>query len=238
MSFLFPDWPAPSCIRAAVTLRSGGKSEGPYTSFNLAAHVGDDPEAVALNRQLLKERLNLPQEPLWLNQAHGSKVICAGTAFSFPPVADASFTSSPNLVCAVLTADCLPILLTDGHTVAAVHAGWRGILAGVIEQALAVPPWRKPPIAWLGPAVGPQAFEVGEEIKTAFLAKDPALALAFRPQGERYLADIYLLARTILHRYQVKSYGGGFCTFSDPERFFSYRRDGVCGRMASLIWRS
>jgi YfiH family protein len=236
MSFLVPDWPAPSYIRAAVTLRTGGKSQGPYASFNLAAHVGDDPQAVALNRQILKERLNLPQEPVWLKQVHGSRVILADTAPPLP-AADGSFTASPNVVCAVLTADCLPILLTDGYTVAAVHAGWRGILAGVIEQALAVPKWRTPPIAWLGPAIGPQAFEVGEEVKAAFLAKDPALALAFRRQGERYLADIYHLARTILHRYQVQPYGGGFCTYRDPARFFSYRRDGVCGRMASLIWR-
>lgn len=244
MNLILPDWPAPSTIRAAVTLRTGGVSQGPYASWNLAAHVGDDPCAVACNRQILKQRLALPSEPVWLAQVHGNRIIQAGQrASSQPcspdtPTADASFTSQPDTVCAVLTADCLPILLTDGHTVAAVHAGWRGMLAGIIDNALDLPPWWKPPLAWLGPAIGPQAFEVGPEVKAAFVARHPDFAAAFHPHGDRYLADIYQLARLILTSHGVRSiHGGQFCTYSDQKRFFSYRRDGVCGRMASLIWR-
>ncbi len=239
MTVILPDWPAPRTVQAAVTLRTGGVSKGPYASWNLAAHVGDDPNTVALNRQILRERLDLPSEPVWLKQVHGNRVICASQDAVHPLTADASFTSQPNVVCAVLTADCLPILLTDGHTVAAVHAGWRGMLAGIIANALDLPPWRGPPLAWLGPAIGPQAFEVGPEVKSAFLARCPSFAAAFQPRSDRHLADIYHLARLILSAHGVQSiYGGQFCTYSDPKRFFSYRRDGVCGRMATLIWRS
>ncbi len=239
MDLIVPDWPAPSPVRTAVTLRTGGVSKGPYASWNLAAHVGDDPNAVARNRQILRERLDLPLEPVWLEQVHGNRVIHASQDAVHPPPADASFTCRPKVVCAVLTADCLPILLTDGHTIAAVHAGWRGMLAGIIANALDLPPWRGPPLAWLGPAIGPQAFEVGPEVKAAFLARWPGFAAAFHPCGDRYRADIYHLARLILNAYGVRSIcGGQFCTYSDPKRFFSYRRDGVCGRMATLIWRS
>ncbi|MCX8049479.1 MAG: peptidoglycan editing factor PgeF [Methylohalobius sp.] len=238
MNFIFPDWPAPEGVRAAVTLRTGGVSRGPYASWNLAAHVGDDPEAVASNRKLLTRRLNLPYEPIWLKQVHGNQIVAVGTRYVNPPEADACFASSSKTVCAVLTADCLPILLTDGHTVAAIHAGWRGMLAGVIEQALTVPPWRKLPMAWLGPAIGPQAFAVGPEVQGAFRARCPDFASAFYKHGERYLADLYHLAKLILKAHRVRAiYGGNFCTYSEPQRFFSYRRDGVCGRMATLIWR-
>lgn len=239
MSLIFPDWPAPKIVRAAVTLRTGGVSRGPYASWNLATHVGDDTDAVACNRQILRQRLDLPSEPVWLKQVHGNRVIRADAPHPCPPHADGSFTSSPNVVCSVLTADCLPILLTDGNTVAAIHAGWRGLLAGIIAQALTVPSWQNPPMAWLGPAIGPEAFEVGAEVRTAYLALDPQLAAAFYPHGERYLADIYQLARILLKQHGVSAiYGGGFCTCRDRDRFFSHRRDGVCGRMATLIWRS
>lgn len=238
MNVIFPDWPAPQGVKAAVTLRFGGVSQDPYASWNLATHVGDDPQAVALNRKILQEQLKLPSEPLWLKQTHGDRVVAADACYAVPPVADASFASSPNTVCAVLTADCLPILLTDGHTVAAVHAGWRGILAGIIEQALSVPSWQRRPMAWLGPAIGPDAFEVGPEIRDAFLARCPDFAAAFYAHGKRYLADLYGLAKLILKAHGVDAiYGGDFCTYREPQRFFSYRRDGVCGRMASLIWR-
>ncbi|GAB6067126.1 peptidoglycan editing factor PgeF [Methylothermus subterraneus] len=238
MNLIFPDWPAPSRVKAAVTLRTGGVSQGPFSSWNLAAHVGDDPEAVARNRQILRERLDLPAEPIWLAQRHGNRVVAADAAHSGPPPADASFTASPNVVCAVLTADCLPILLTDGHTVAAVHAGWRGILAGIIEQAIALPAWRRTPIAWLGPAIGPEVFEVGQAVRDAFVNKNPSLKSAFCPRADRYVADLYALAKRLLNQGGVRAiYGGGFCTYRDA-RFFSYRRDGACGRMASLIWRS
>lgn len=237
MNLIVPDWPAPCTVRAAVTLRTGGVSKGPYASWNLAAHVGDDPKAVARNRQILQERSDLPAEPVWLGQVHGNRIIDAAQYAVHPLTADASFTSQPGVVCAVLTADCLPILLTDGHTVAAVHAGWRGILAGIIDNALDLPPWRKPPLAWLGPAIGPRAFEVGPEVKDAFLARCPDFAAAFQTRGDRHLADIYHLARLILGSHGVRSiHGGQFCTYSDQDRFFSYRRNGVCGRMATLIW--
>ncbi len=245
MDWLLPDWPAPPHIHAATTLRTGGVSRGPYRSWNLATHVGDDPEAVAANRTLLKQRLELPGEPHWLNQTHGSRTIeirprkeAGGCDADLPPVADASFTCFPEAVCVVLTADCLPILLTDGHTVAAVHGGWRGLLSGILDNALISPPWRKPPLAWLGPAIGPRAFEVGAEVKEAFTARNPVFAKAFHPSGDRFLADLYHLAGIILRRHGVTAiHGGGFCTHNDAGRFFSYRRDGVCGRMATLIWR-
>ncbi|MBN2699909.1 MAG: peptidoglycan editing factor PgeF [Methylothermaceae bacterium] len=273
MNFIAADWPAPDSIRAAVTLRTGGVSRGPYTAWNLAAHVGDAPDCVARNRQILREQLALPSEPVWLRQVHGNRIIrvdreegdkagdvciplspnggegtVGGKLTASPerlspdtlsPAADAVFTSRPNIVLAVLTADCLPILLTDGITCAAVHAGWRGLLAGIVDNALTVPPWRHPPMAWLGPAIGPEAFEVGAEVKDAFLNRRPDFAAAFRPTGEKYLADLYLLARLILQSHGVEAiYGGHFCTHGDRQRFYSHRRDGVCGRMASLIWRA
>ncbi len=238
MTWLVPDWPAPARIGAAVTLRDGGVSTGPYASWNLAAHVGDDPAAVAENRRRLRQRLELPAEPVWLNQVHGDRIVEIGPDRRSTPTADASFTRRPGVVCAVLTADCLPVLLTDGRTVAAVHAGWRGLAAGILDRALTLVPWRRPPLAWLGPAIGPDAFEVGPEVRAAFLTRDPTLACAFRPRRSRWLADLYHIARRILQTCGVTEiFGGTFCTYSDPKRFFSYRRDGVCGRQAALIWR-
>lgn len=239
MPCLAPDWPAPAGIHAVVTLRHGGVSQGPYASWNLAAHVGDDPAAVSRNRKLLYKRLHLPAEPVWLHQVHGNQVRRVDSVDSVLHEADASFTSQADVVCAVLTADCLPVLLTDGETVAAVHAGWRGILAGIIENAINLPPWKQSPLVWLGPAIGSEAFEVGGEVQKAFLDRSGDFAPAFQQSGQRFYADIYLLAKIVLNRLGVDTvFGGDFCTYSHPEDFFSYRRDGICGRMATLIWRS
>lgn len=235
---LCPDWPAPANVRAVQTLRSGGCSPLPWDSFNLGDHVGDDPGRVAANRATL--RALLPAEPLWLTQVHGISVVDAGAA-SPAREADAAFARQPGKVCAVMTADCLPVLFCDraGTIVAAAHAGWRGLASGVLEatvRAMAVRPGEL--LAWLGPAIGPQAFEVGDEVRAAFLAHDPEAARAFVPHGVgKCLADIYLLARQRLQAAGVGSISGGdYCTVSDTDRFFSYRRDGVTGRQASLIW--
>lgn len=240
LSFLTPDWPAPPNVRAAITTRGGGVSRGAYASFNLADHVGDDPGAVAHNRELLRDRLGLPAEPHWLRQVHGCEV---ATAESSPAgcAADAVCARSPGRVCAVLTADCLPLLLCDrqGERVCAVHAGWRGLAAGVIERGVASL-GRDPAelLAWLGPAIGPRAFEVGEEVRQTFLEQDARAANAFLDhRAGHWLADIYTLARLRLTQLGVGYVGGGdYCTVSDAERFYSYRRDGATGRMASLIW--
>jgi YfiH family protein len=240
--FIQPDWPAPANVRALVTTRHGGVSTGPYASLNLGDHVGDDPAAVAANRRLL--RAQLPTEPVWLQQVHGTRCIAAATAEPGCE-ADAVFSRSPGVVCAVLTADCLPILLcdTDGTVVAAAHAGWRGLAAGVIEATVAtmgVPNERL--MAWLGPAIGPRHFEVGGEVRETFIAHDPQAVLAFvaRPNG-KWLCNIYQLAAQRLSALGVcRSVGNAasadFCTVRDAQQFFSYRRDGVTGRMASLIW--
>jgi hypothetical protein len=238
--FILPDWPAPANVRAAVTTRIGGVSHAPYDSFNLATHVGDDPAAVRANRASLRSALALPSEPLWLKQVHGITVVDAAQG-GVEPEADGAYATQPGAVCVVLTADCLPVLLCNraGTKVAALHAGWRGLAGGVIEagvRALGVPGSEL--LAWLGPAIGPQAFEVGPEVRAAFVQQDAQAAQAFRAAREgKYLADIYLLARQRLQRLGVAAvYGGGFCTVTDSTRFFSYRRDGACGRMAALIW--
>ncbi len=240
MQNLTAGWPAPARVRTLVTTRDGGVSLAPYASLNLGQHVGDDPAAVAENRARL--RACLPAEPFWLNQVHGIGVqeACAD-APDVPPDADAGFTRQPGVVCAVMTADCLPVLLTDrsGSVVAAAHAGWRGLCNGIIEATIArmaVP--ANDILAWLGPAIGPDAFEVGPEVRTAFMAHDPTAASAFAaiPDG-KYLADIYLLARQRLNACGVTDvHGGDACTVTERERYFSYRRDGRTGRMASLIW--
>ncbi|MFD2113134.1 peptidoglycan editing factor PgeF [Thiorhodococcus fuscus] len=242
MNPILPDWPAPANVRAVSTTRVGGLSCGPYASLNLADHVGDDPGAVERNRRLLVQSLDLPGEPCWLNQVHGCRVVGADAVASD---ADASVATEPGAVCAVMTADCLPLLICDdrGTRVAAVHAGWRGLAGGVIESAvdaMGVAPERL--LVWLGPAIGPDVFEVGPEVREAFVAGSPAAVDAFRTsaggsEGEHWLADLFTLARYRLARCGVRRvFGGGDCTFSQPERFFSYRRDGVTGRMASLIW--
>jgi YfiH family protein len=239
---IVPDWAAPPTVRGCTTTRLGGVSTGPFTSLNLAAHVGDDADAVAANRGRLCEALALPAEPLWLSQVHGCEAVRVDTAAAGgPPVADAAVARRPGAVCAVLTADCLPVLLCDraGTCCAAVHAGWRGLHRGVIEAALGrlgVPGAET--LAWLGPAIGPTRFEVGPEVRGAFLAQDPGAAVAFRAGvGDRWLADLYALARRRLTAAGVtRVSGGGLCTAGDAARFFSYRRDGRTGRMATLVW--
>ena len=235
---ILPDWPAPANVKSLQTTRVGGVSIASYDSLNLGGHVGDDALKVAANRQLLSPYV--PSEPLWLNQVHGTVVVNAAIT-SCQPDADASFTRAPNVVCATMTADCLPVLLCDeaGTVVAAVHAGWRGLCDGVIEAAVAA--MQTPPkslMAWLGPAIGPNAFEVGIEVRAAFMLHNNDAELAFRPAADsKWLGDIYLLAKQRLHKLGVtRIYGGGLCTYTDQARFFSFRRDGATGRMASLIW--
>lgn len=241
INFIQPQWPAPANVKALQTTRMGGVSAASFTSLNFGAHVGDDPIAVAANRQLLS--LYLPSEPVWVNQVHGVEVIDAAVS-SCLQNADASFTTKPNVVCVTMTADCLPVLLCDkkGNVVAAVHAGWRGLCDGVIEAAVAkmqVP--ASEILVWLGPAIGPKAFEVGDEVREQFIEKDCQAALAFKPHGDKWLCNIYLIARQRLNAFGVTEiYGASmnedFCTYTDDERFFSFRRDNVTGRMASMIW--
>jgi YfiH family protein len=236
-----PDWPAPPHVRVLSTLRGGGVSEGSYASLNLAGHVGDRAEAVAANRLLLREAARLPAEPLWLEQVHGTTVTAHEGAVVSPPRADAAVVFEPGCVCAVMTADCLPVVFTDraGTRIGVAHAGWRGLVGGVLEAtivALEVP--TADLHAWLGPAIGPAAFEVGPEVREAYLAKIGGSASCFTSNDRgRYLADIYGLARLVLDAAGVESvHGGGWCTHGDPQRFFSFRRDGVTGRMATLAW--
>lgn len=237
---LIPDWPAPANVRALQTTRKGGGSVSPYASFNLGSHVGDNPLTVARNRMLLSALC--PSEPVWLNQVHGTTVADVGHAGCLPE-ADACVTTHKGAVCVVMTADCLPILLCDenGSVVGAAHAGWRGLCDGVIEatvQAMSMPP--KTLMAWLGPAIGPARFEVGDEVRAAFVTRQPQAAAAFVPAVDgKWLADLYQLARLRLQALGInRIYGGKLCTYSDPERFYSYRRDGVTGRMGTFIWLS
>lgn len=236
--FIIPDWPAPSRVKALTTTRYGGHGHGAYASFNLATHVGDDPLAVAANRQLLRN--HLPVAPCWLTQVHGTRCIDADV-IAQDVTADACVSRNPARACAVLTADCLPLLLCDeaGSVVAAVHAGWRGLAAGVIETAvaaMAVAPSSL--LAWLGPAIGPAAFEVGADVRDVFLGQDSAASGAFVPHGPKtWLCDLYALAaRRLAFSGVERISGGGFCTHAEPERFFSHRRDGVSGRMATVVW--
>lgn len=239
ISTIIPEWPAPANVRALTTTRQGGVSLPPYATLNLGDHVGDAPAAVAENRRRLRELLKLPTEPRWLSQVHGTRC-CDASLVQGPLEADAQFTDRPEVACAVLTADCLPLLLCDaaGSHVAAVHAGWRGLLNGVIENSISTMAADGEVMAWLGPAIGPAAFEVGEEVRNAFLGHNSNASEAFQPTvAGKWLADIYLLARQRLAACGVTHvYGGDLCTFSDPERFYSYRRDGQTGRIASLIW--
>ena len=234
------DWPAPAHVRAGVTTRLGGVSGGPYTSLNLATHVGDEPVAVAENRTRLRQTLQLPAEPVWLNQVHGTQV-CLDAAVG--ATADASISRQPGDVCVVLTADCLPVLLCNraGTVVAAAHAGWRGLAAGVVAETLEhMGEAPENLLAWLGPAIGPQAFEVGDDVRSAFLALRPDYAQAFVAHDPgKWLMDIYAAARLQLAGFGVTQvFGGGLCTYADDSRFYSYRRQHHTGRMASLIWIS
>ena len=255
VDMITPDWTTPANVRALLTTRVGGYSLPPYDSFNLGAHVGDTPAAVARNRAVLSGRL--PAEPIWLSQVHGVDVadaaeLATDAAGKPVPVADAIVARAPGRVCVVMTADCLPVLLcdVDGTVVGAAHAGWRGLADGVLEATIArmgVAPGRLR--AWLGPAIGPDHFEVGEEVRAAFVRADPLAALAFRPTaGEcmgtggaamagKWWADLFILARQRLLRAGVTHIeGGGVCTYTDDRRFYSYRRDGRTGRFASMVW--
>ena len=239
--WIIPDWPAPAHVRAVSTTRAGGVSLPPYDSLNLGDHVDDDLAAVQENRQRLLEKLSLPAEPFWLKQIHGIHV-SRQSVDNVCPEADASVTFSRGEPCVIMTADCLPVLFCDraGTRVGAAHAGWRGLCNGVLEETvrqLECDPADL--LAWLGPAIGPQAFEVGDEVRAAFMAYDPQAALAFQAAGQpgKWLADIFMLARQRLQAAGLQAvYGGGVCTYSDSQRFFSYRRDGRTGRLASLIW--
>ncbi|MGH8299240.1 MAG: peptidoglycan editing factor PgeF [Steroidobacteraceae bacterium] len=250
---LFPRWPAPAGIRAAFTLRTGdGVSQSPFDTCNIAAHVGDDSGAVAENRARLRASLNLPAEPGWLEQVHGSRVVDLdrdGPAPADSPIAadtaDAAVTRTAGRVCAIQVADCMPVLFAaaDGSAVGAAHAGWRGLAGGVLEatvRAMETPPAEL--LAWLGPAIGQAHFEVGEEVRTAFVAADAGAAAAFATNERgRWQCDLYALARRKLAALGIFGpcvFGGSWCTHADPGRFFSYRRDGRCGRMAALIWRA
>jgi polyphenol oxidase len=242
-AWITPDWPAAPTVRALSTLREGGVSEKSYESLNLGGHVGDAPAAVAENRRRLRRAAGLPAEPSWLSQVHGARVVELGApgGAEIPPEADAALTRQSGRICAILTADCLPVLLAadSGAAVAAAHAGWRGLAAGVIEatvHALALAP--ESLVAWLGPAIGPRHFEVGGEVRDLLLAEDPEASAWFAPNARgRFLADLPALARHRLARLGVRRiYGGGECTFSRGDRYFSHRRDGTTGRQATLIW--
>ncbi|VFM95612.1 MAG: conserved hypothetical protein [Candidatus Kentron sp. G] len=245
MRIITPNWPAPGNVRAYATTRLGGVGKPPWDSFNLADHVGDAPDTVAANRAILTRRLALPAAPRWLNQVHGNTVIDAdGPAPDLEgghPSGDASIVKRPNHVCAVLTADCLPVLFCHrrGTCAGAAHAGWRGLAHGVLEAtAGALDTQPADLLAWLGPCIGPGAFEVGDEVREVFVRADGRASSAFSPTRRgHWLADLYGLARQRLEAMGIREiHGGGFCTWCERERFFSYRRDGVTGRMASLIY--
>ena len=243
--WIIPDWPAPVHVKSLFTTRSGGVSGGKngiYASLNLGMHVHDDPIAVERNRTLLCTYL--PAEPKWLQQVHGIEPVCIEHATAAIPQGDAALSRQPGTVCAIMVADCLPVFLCDraGTVVAIAHAGWRGLVGGIIEQTIAAMQVdRSSLLAWLGPAIGPNHFEVGVDVFEAFMQHDAIAAKAFvairnKPE-KKWLADIFLLARQRLEASGVSAiYGSGICTYSDAQRFFSYRRDGETGRMAALIW--
>lgn len=240
IGWIAPDWPVPEHVRVVSTLRGGGVSEGPYASLNLAAHVGDRPEAVSTNRLLLREAAHLPAEPLWLGQVHGNDVV-RHEGLATGARADASVAFAPGRVCAVMTADCLPVVLADrrGTRVGVAHAGWRGLAGGVLQATIAALGGAVGDLqAWLGPAIGPDAFEVGAEVRETYLrAVSGSEACFVRNERGRYLADLYRLATLVLEAGGVAHvHGGGWCTHRESQRFFSFRRDGATGRMATLAW--
>ncbi|KMW73267.1 hypothetical protein TI10_09220 [Photorhabdus luminescens subsp. luminescens] len=239
-ALIFPNWPQPTAVKACSSTRLGGMSLSPYDSLNLGKHVGDKPDVVEQNRHILAKMAELPQPPIWLEQVHGTRVVRLDGQPLEDNKADAVYTNIPGQVCAVMTADCLPVLFCSsvGDEVAAAHAGWRGLCAGVLENTIAQFKAKPNQIqAWLGPAIGAKKFEVGNEVLQAFTLQHADLSQAFIPVGEKYLADIYLLAKLKLQSVGVKAiFGGNECTVSNKEKFFSYRRDGITGRMATLIW--
>lgn len=248
--FIFPDWPAPANICAATSTRIGGVSHLEYASFNLGGHVGDSANAVATNREILQAALQLPEQPVWLTQVHGIDVLSldGSDPVTFPREYDACYSSQPNRVCAVLTADCLPVLFCsrDGREVAAAHAGWRGLVDGVLASTVSTFACEASDIlAWLGPAIGPHSFEVGADVRERFLMQWKLYGVdrvdaCFTPQtNQRWLCDIYALARLQLNAVGVSAiYGGVEDTCADWQRFYSFRRDGDTGRMATVVWRT
>ena len=237
LNFIIPNWPAPANVHALQTNRRAGHSHAPFNSLNLGDHVKDNPIHVAQNRQLLSEFL--PSEPVWLNQTHSISVVDAANTSCLPD-ADASYSTRKNVVCVTMTADCLPILLCDtaGTVVASIHAGWRGLCDGIIEATVSQLPAKPVDLmAWFGPAIGPNAFEVGAEVRAQFIAKEAKAEHAFKPHNDKWLCDIYKIATQRLNNCGITQiYGGNYCTFTEEENFYSYRRDGVTGRMATLIW--
>lgn len=242
VSWLAADWPAPDGVCAGTTRRQAGASEHPFASLNLATHVGDDPQAVATNRLRFRQQCALPSEPVWIRQVHGTSVAVDPAPLAVPQ-ADAIVGRKPGMVCAVLTADCLPVVFcaADGSEIAAAHAGWRGLLEGVLEAtvtAMNAPPGEI--LAWLGPAISQPAFEVGNEVREQFVARNPAAERYFLANDNaRWQADLCGLARQRLAGAGVsRVYGGDYCTYADAASFFSYRRDGECGRMATFVFRN
>ena len=238
---IYPDWPLGNKINALTTVRVGGASQIPFDSFNLALHVGDERSHVMANRATLRQQLQLNQEPKWLQQIHSNTVVEASAITPDSAQADASYTTQAGIVCAVLTADCLPILVSDvdGSCVGVIHAGWRGLLAGVIQQTIkAMSAYAKPYYVWLGPAIGPTAFQVGSDVLEPLVAQDSSFERAFVSDGSgKWKLDIYQVAKIVLAAADISAvYGGNFCTYTDSERFFSYRRESTTGRMATLIW--
>jgi YfiH family protein len=241
---LEPDWPAPAGVNAAVTTRTGGVSQGDFASLNLADHVNDAPDAVDENRKLLQQHLQLTAKPAWLQQVHGAEVVQADGIHT-QTQADAAWTRTRGLPCVVLTADCLPVLFCDRNAtiVAAAHAGWRGLNAGVLQNTLAVftavgiAP--KDVLVWLGPAIGQDNYEIDDQVRDPFFLRDPESDFSFRPtRPGHWQFDIYRMARRFLWGRGVTEVSGGeYCTYADP-RFFSYRRQGQCGRQATMIWLS
>ena len=234
----YPDWPAPANVRAFTTTRIGGFSQGPWSQLNLGAHCGDGPNHVRQNRELLRKLL--PSDPRWLKQVHGTRAVAWDECLDSEPEADAIFSNQTGQVCAVLTADCLPVLFCDkvGTKVAAVHVGWRGLASGVLEVVVLASECRPAELmVWMGPAIGPHAFEVGKDVYDLFVKLNPENATAFKPQGDRWRANLYELVRIALSKVGIEHvWGRQYCTYSEPDKFFSYRRNGISGRMASLIW--
>jgi len=240
--WIYPDWPAPKAVRAVMTTRSGGVSQAPFDALNLGDHVDDDPQAVLSNRAIVRRELQLPDEPLWLTQVHGTAVASVGSAAQATE-ADAAVAKAPAKVCAIMTADCLPVLFCNrqGTVAAAAHAGWRGLEAGVLESTIqAMDCQAEDILVWMGAAIGPQHFEVSDEVREAFVQAQPAAKQAFKAHGTgKWLADLYSLARLRLERFGIASenvYGGTHCTYAQADQFYSYRREARTGRMAALIW--
>ena|SRR3990167_4701821 len=240
MHFIEPDWPCPPNVRAYTTTRHQGHSQAPFDSFNLGENVDDNPQHLAKNRELLIQTLQLPTTPYWINQVHGTRLVCADTDSPWA-CADAAYSQQKNRICCVTTADCLPVLVCNkqGTIVCAIHAGWRGLCAGIIErclQHLKIPP--RDTLVWLGPAIGPLAFEVNDDVRQQFLHHNAEAKIAFCAQNDgKWVANIYLLARQRLKQCQIDNiYGGNYCTWHEKDLFYSYRRETITGRMASLIW--